>query len=131
MSRLLVEKVWALVAAALCASAAAAAPPPGVTDKEIKLGTTMPMTGPIAFYGEMTKGSRAYFNKINDEGGINGRKITYVIEDDAYNPTKTVPATRKLVEQEKIFAFFQALGFPHTAVAKYLQQKKVPTFFFS
>jgi len=104
---------------------------PGVTKDEVKLGTTVPMSGPVAFYGEMSKGARAYFNKINDEGGVNGRKIKVVVEDDAYNPAKTVPLTRKLVEQEKIFAFYQALGFPHTSVAKYLAQKGVPSFFVS
>ena len=104
---------------------------PGVTATEIKLGTTQPMTGPLAFYGEMTKGSRAYFQSINEDGGVNGRKITYAIEDDAYTPAKTVPATKKLVEQEKVFGLFQALGFPHTSVAPYLKQKKVPSFFLS
>jgi len=104
---------------------------PGVTRTEVKLGATVPMTGPLAFYGEMTKGSRGYFQKINEKGGVNGRKIDLVIEDDAYSAARTVPATRKLVEQDNVFAIFQALGPAHAAVVPYLKKKKVPDLFIS
>src|ERR1043165_7071882 len=93
-------------AAALAAIALAVASPavsqkkygPGVTDKEIKIGTTTPFSGPASAYSAGAVSATAYFQKINDEGGINGRKINYIALDDAYSPPKTVEQIRKLIE---------------------------------
>jgi branched-chain amino acid transport system substrate-binding protein len=112
------------------AAATQAVAVPGVTDTEIKIGAHTSLTGPIAVYNVIPKTSSGYFNMINEQGGINGRKITFLLEDDAYSPPKSVEVTKKLVEQDKIFAMFQGLGTPtHTAVLDYLKQNNVPDFF--
>lgn len=101
---------------------------PGVTDTEVILGTHTSLTGPIAAYNIIPRFTKAYFDYINEtEGGVNGRKITYLEEDDQYSPPKAVDLTRKLVEQDKIFAMFNALGTPnHLQVIDYLQERGVP-----
>jgi len=104
---------------------------PGVTETEVKLGTHTSLTGPIAAYNVIPRFTLGYFNYINDtKGGVNGRKITYIEKDDAYSPAQAVDLTRQLVEQEKIFALFNALGTPnHLQVIDYLQENGVPDMF--
>ena len=104
---------------------------PGVTDDEIILGTHTSLTGPIAVYSQIPLSTKAYFDFINDtEGGVHGRKITYLMEDDAYSPPKTVDLVRKLVEQDNIFALLTGLGTPtHMQVVDYLQERGVPDLF--
>ena len=103
---------------------------PGADDKEIKIGAIHPYSGPASAYGTIGKAIGAYFDKVNAEGGINGRKIKYVPLDDGYNPAKTVEMARKLVEEEETLIVFNPLGTPpNTAIQKYLNQKKVPHLF--
>ena len=103
---------------------------PGVTDTEIKIGQTMPYSGPASAYGVIGKAEAAYFAMINDQGGVNGRKINLISLDDGYSPPRTVEQTRKLVEQEEVLLIFQSLGTPtNTATQKYLNAKKVPQLF--
>ncbi|MDE2362832.1 MAG: ABC transporter substrate-binding protein [Hyphomicrobiales bacterium] len=105
---------------------------PGVSDTEIKIGNTMPYSGPASAYSSQGKTETAYYNMINAQGGVNGRKITFLSYDDAYSPPKTVEQTRKLVEQDEILADFGPLGTPtNSAIQKYMNQKKVPQFFVS
>ncbi len=102
----------------------------GADDKEIKLGHINPYSGPASAYGAIGKSIGAYFDKVNAEGGVNGRKIKFITLDDGYNPAKTVEQTRKLVEQEEVLLVFQALGTPsNTAIHKYMNDKKVPQLF--
>src|ERR1700716_1720061 len=84
----------------------------GATDTEIKIGNIMPYSGPASSYGVIGKVEDAYFRKINAEGGINGRKINFISYDDAYNPSKTVEQTRKLVESDEVLILFNPLGTP-------------------
>jgi branched-chain amino acid transport system substrate-binding protein len=122
------------VAAALAASASSsrAADAPGVTDAEIKIGQTMPYSGPLSAYGVIGRTEAAYFNMINDQGGINGRKITLISLDDGYSPPKTVEQTRRLVEQEQVAFIFGSLGTPpNAAIRQYLNDNKVPQLFIS
>ena len=103
---------------------------PGATDTEIKVGHINPYSGPASAYGAIGKAIGAYFEKINTEGGINGRKIKFVTLDDGYNPAKTVEMTRKLVEEEEVLLVFQPLGTPpNSAIHKYMNSKKVPQLF--
>jgi len=103
---------------------------PGVTDTEITIGQTMPYSGPASSYGTIGKAEAAYFAMINDQGGINGRKIKLISLDDAYSPPRTVEQTRRLIEEENVLLDFSALGTPtNTAVRKYLNEKKVPQLF--
>jgi branched-chain amino acid transport system substrate-binding protein len=103
---------------------------PGVTDKEIKIGQTMPYSGPASAYGTIGKAEAAYFAMINDHGGVNGRKINLISLDDGYSPPKTVEQTRRLVEEEGVLADFSPLGTPtNTSIHKYLNAKKVPQLF--
>ncbi|MEZ5657900.1 MAG: ABC transporter substrate-binding protein [Burkholderiaceae bacterium] len=112
------------------AGGAAAKNGPGVTDKEIKIGNTMPYSGPASAYGTIGKAVAAYLQMINDNGGVNGRKINFVTLDDGYSPPKTVEQVRKLVEQEEVFALFNTLGTPtNSAIHKYMNSKKVPHLF--
>src|SRR5712675_981989 len=83
---------------------------PGATDTEIKIGNIMPYSGPASAYATIGKTEAAYFNKVNAEGGINGRKINFISYDDGYNPAKTVELTRKLVEDDNVLAIFASLG---------------------
>jgi branched-chain amino acid transport system substrate-binding protein len=102
----------------------------GATDTEIKIGNINPYSGPASAYGVIGKTIDAYFKKINAEGGINGRKITFITYDDGYSPPKAVEQTRKLVESDEVLLLFQPLGTPgNTAIQKYMNQKKVPQLF--
>ena len=104
-----------------------AADPPGVTATEIKLGQTIAYSGPASFFGILGKASVAYFQMINEQGGVNGRKINLISRDDAYSPPKAVEQTRKLVEEDQVLAMFSSLGTPVImATAKYLNSQKVP-----
>ena len=103
---------------------------PGVTDTEIKLGNTMPYSGPASSYGTIGKSDAAYFAMINDQGGINGRKVNFVSLDDAYSPPKTVEDIRQLAEQDHVLATFNTLGTPpNSAIHDYMNEKKVPQLF--
>src|SRR6476646_5389988 len=102
----------------------------GATDTEIKIGNIMPYSGPASAYGVIGKTEQAYFNKINAEGGINGRKITFISYDDGYSTPKTVEQARKLVESDEVLLLFNPLGTPpNSAIQKYLNSKKVPQLF--
>jgi len=102
----------------------------GASDAEIKIGNIMPYSGPASAYAAVGKAEAAYFNKINLEGGINGRKITFISYDDAYSPPKAVEQTRKLVESDEVLLIFGALGTPsNTATQKYLNLRKIPQLF--
>jgi ABC-type branched-subunit amino acid transport system substrate-binding protein len=121
--------VGALLAATACSAQAA---DPGVTDSEIKLGQTMPYSGPASGYAITGRVEAAYYEMINAKGGVNGRKIKFISLDDAYSPSKTVEQTRRLVEQEEVFAMVGSLGTPtNSAVQRYLNNKKVPQVFIS
>ena len=102
----------------------------GVTATEIKIGQTMPYSGPVSAFGALGKGEVAYFKMLNERGGINGRKINLISLDDSYAPPKTVEQTRRLVESDEVALIFSSIGTAHnTAVAKYLQGKNVPQLF--
>ncbi|MDN3279285.1 ABC transporter substrate-binding protein [Frankia sp. RB7] len=103
---------------------------PGATDTEIKVGQTMPFSGPASAYSSIGKTQAAYFKMINDQGGVNGRKINLIQYDDAYSPPKAVEQIRKLVESDEVLLTFQIIGTPvNAAVQKYLNSKKVPQLF--
>jgi branched-chain amino acid transport system substrate-binding protein len=102
----------------------------GATDKEIKIGHIVPYSGPASAYGVIGKTEEAYFKMVNDNGGINGRKISFVSYDDAYSPPKAVEQVRKLVESDEVLVVFNPLGTPsNSAIQKYLNGKKVPQLF--
>jgi ABC-type branched-subunit amino acid transport system substrate-binding protein len=102
----------------------------GATDTEIKIGNIMPYSGPASAYGVIGKTEAAYFKKINDAGGINGRKINFISYDDGYSPPKTVEQARKLVESDEVLFIFNPLGTPsNSAIHKYMNSKKVPQLF--
>jgi len=102
----------------------------GANDQEIRIGHIGPYSGPASAYGAIGKAIGAYFEKVNAEGGINGRKIKYLTRDDGYNPARTVEMTRKLVEEEEVLLVFNPLGTPpNSAIHKYMNQKKVPQLF--
>ena len=102
----------------------------GATDTEIKIGNIMPYSGPASAYGVIGKTEAAYFKKINDAGGINGRKINFISYDDAYSPPKAVEQARKLVESDEVLLIFNSLGTPpNSAIHKYMNSKKVPQLF--
>ncbi len=104
----------------------------GASDSEIKIGNIMPYSGPASAYGIVGKTEAAYFRKINAEGGINGRKITFISYDDGYSPPKTVEQARKLIESDGVLFIFGSLGTPtNSAIHKYMNQKKVPQLFVS
>jgi branched-chain amino acid transport system substrate-binding protein len=99
----------------------------GASDTEIKVGQTIPLSGPASAYGSIGKVQAAYIRMINEQGGIGGRKINLIQYDDAYNPPKTVEQVRKLVESDEVLTTFQIIGTaPNSAVQKYLNEKKVP-----
>jgi branched-chain amino acid transport system substrate-binding protein len=103
---------------------------PGVTDTEIKIGNTGPYSGPASSYGTIPKAEAAYYKMINDQGGVNGRKINFISYDDAYSPPKTVEQVRKLVEQDNVLFCAGTLGTPtNSAIWHYMNQKKVPQLF--
>jgi len=102
----------------------------GATDTEIKLGNIMPYSGPASSYSVIGKTEAAYFNKINAEGGINGRKVNFISYDDGYSPPKTVEQARKLVESDEVLLIFNSLGTPpNSSIHKYMNSKKVPQLF--
>ena len=126
------KSFWLVATAllALGAGSAMAADPPGVTATEIKIGNTMPYSGPASAYGAIGKGETAFFNMINEQGGINGRKINFITLDDGYSPPKAVEQVRRLVEQDNVAFLFNTLGTPsNTAMQKYVNQKKIPHLF--
>ena len=99
----------------------------GAGDTEIKVGQTIPLSGPASAYGGIGKVQAAYIGMINEQGGVNGRKINLIQYDDAYSPPKTVEQVRKLVESDEVFTTFQIIGTPpNAAVQKYLNDRKVP-----
>ena len=129
------RKLWLLVLALslglvfiMGACGGTAAEVPGVTDDEIVLGTHTSLTGPIAVYSQIPNSTKAYFDFINEtKGGVHGRKIKFLLEDDAYSPPKAVELVRKLVEQDHIFALLNGLGTPtHLQVVDSLQEQGVP-----
>jgi ABC-type branched-subunit amino acid transport system substrate-binding protein len=124
---------WAAVGAlTLFASAANAEKKydPGASDTEIKIGNIMPYSGPASSYAVIGKTEAAYFDKINAEGGINGRKIKFISYDDGYSPPKAIEQARKLVEDDEVLLIFQSLGTPsNSAIQKYMNAKKVPQLF--
>ncbi|PIT05866.1 branched-chain amino acid ABC transporter substrate-binding protein [Bradyrhizobium nitroreducens] len=102
----------------------------GASDTEIRIGNIMPYSGPASAYGAIGKAEEAYFNKVNAEGGINGRKIKFISYDDAYSPPKTVEQARKLVESDQVLLVFGSLGTStNSAIRKYMNEKKVPQLF--
>src|SRR5262245_24913618 len=124
------------LAVALCVLSAAGAAlaqkkyGPGVTDTEIKIGSTNPYSGPASAYGTIGRAEAAYFKMINDQGGVNGRKINFISLDDGYSPPRTVEQIRKLVEVEQVLLLTGTLGTPtNTAIHKYVNAKKVPHIF--
>ena len=120
----------AAVAALSATAGSARAETPGITDTEIKIGQTMPYSGPASAYGVIGKADAAYFKMINEQGGVNGRKITLISLDDGYSPPKTVEQTRRLVEQEQVAFLFNPLGTACCAsVRQYLNDNKVPQLF--
>jgi branched-chain amino acid transport system substrate-binding protein len=130
---------WLTVAATVGIAAVVASPvaaqkkyDPGASDREIKVGNIMPYTGPASAYGEIGKTEAAYFQKINAEGGINGRKINFISYDDGYSPPKAVEQARKLVESDEVLLIFSPLGTPsNNAIQRYMNAKKVPQLFVS
>jgi len=120
---------WTLAVILLSAGRALAGDP-GVTKDEIKIGNINPYSGPASAYGTIGKGIAAYFKKLNDEGGINHRKINFISYDDAYNPAKALEQARRLVEQDQVLFIFQSLGTPsNSAIWKYMNDKHVPQLF--
>jgi branched-chain amino acid transport system substrate-binding protein len=118
----------ALVVAAVASATTTA--DPGVTPKTVLIGGTVPLSGEAAAFGTVGPGAKAYFDYVNSKGGVNGRKIEYRYYDDAYNPAQTVQLTRKLVEQDKVFAIFDAIGTANNlAIREYLNAQKVPQLF--
>jgi len=103
---------------------------PGASDTEVKIGNTMPYSGPASAYGIIGKTEAAYFTMINEQGGINGRKIKFISRDDGYSPPKTVELVRKMVEEDQVLFVFSTLGTPtNTAIHSYLNDNKVPQLF--
>ena len=128
--RTFLQSSAAAAAFAASAGSARADNAPGVTDAEIKIGQTMPYSGPASAYGVIGRAEAAYFKMINEQGGINGRKINLISLDDGYSPPKTVEQTRRLVEDEKVAFIFNSLGTPpNLAIRQYLNDNKVPQLF--
>ena len=120
----------ALIAASASAASAQKKYDTGATDTEIKIGNIMPYSGPASAYGVIGRTEAAYFKKINEEGGINVRKINFISYDDGYSPPKTVEQARKLVESDEVLLIFNSLGTPpNSAIHNYMNSKKVPQLF--
>ena len=120
----------AAAAAALLAGTAQAADMTGITDTTIKIGNTNPYSGPASVYSTIGKTISAYFEMVNEMGGIQGRQIDFISLDDGYSPPRTVEQVRKLVEQEQVALLFQTLGTPtNSAIHRYVNAKKVPHLF--
>jgi branched-chain amino acid transport system substrate-binding protein len=127
--RALVAVTGVILVASVAVTAAVGAhrADPGVTSTSITIGGTFPLTGFASLYKTIPAAEKAYFDYVNDHGGVNGRKINFEILDDAYDPSKTVPLTQQLVEQDKVFAVFGSLGTaPNLAIWSYLNTRKVP-----
>ena len=128
-------KRFAVLAAAVALLAAGSAQAqkkysPGASDTEIRIGQTMPYSGPASAYGVIGKAEAAYFAMVNEQGGVNGRRIEFLSLDDGYSPPRTVEQTRRLVEQDEVLFIFQSLGTPtNSAIQKYLNARKVPHLF--
>ncbi len=123
---------WLMAATAMtaCLSAGAMADSPGVTATELKIGNTMPYSGPVSSYSPIGKLETAYFKMINEQGGIAGHKIDFISLDDGYSPPKTVEQTRRLVEEDQVAFLFNTLGTPtNSAIVRYVNQKRVPHLF--
>jgi branched-chain amino acid transport system substrate-binding protein len=132
LSKQVMTSVVALLGVAVLAGPAVAEKKydPGATDSEIKIGNTEAYSGPASAYGVIGKTETAYFKMINDQGGVNGRKINFISLDDGYSPPKTVEMTRQLIEQEQVLLDFNPLGTPtNSGIQKYLNVKKVPQLF--
>jgi branched-chain amino acid transport system substrate-binding protein len=115
---------------ALAGRRARAANAPGVSATEIKIGNTEAYSGPASAYGMIGKSQTAFFNMINEQGGVNGRKVTFISYDDGYSPPRTVEQTRRLVEQDEVACIFNSLGTPtNSAIERYLNAKKIPHLF--
>jgi branched-chain amino acid transport system substrate-binding protein len=126
----LVASVLLGFAIGTCPAAAQKEYDPGATDTEIKVGNIMPYSGPLSAYAQIGRTQAAFFRMINDQGGINGRKINFISYDDAFSPPKTVEQARKLVEGDEVLLIFQSLGTPtNNAIQKYMDSKKVPQLF--
>ncbi len=126
----MVSAAFAVLAASSSGALAQKKYDTGATDTEIKIGNIMPYSGPASAYGVIGKTEAAYFKKINDAGGINGRKINFISYDDGYSPPKTVEQARKLVESDEVLFIFNSLGTPpNSAIQKYMNSKKVPQLF--
>src|SRR5215472_17393576 len=120
----------AAIALAVLTARAAPQYDPGATDSEIKIGNIMPYSGPASAYGVIGKTETRFFAMINDEGGINGRKIAFLSYDDGYSPPKTVEQARRLVESDQVLLIFSSLGTPtNAAIHQYVNQKRVPQLF--
>jgi ABC-type branched-subunit amino acid transport system substrate-binding protein len=130
LSSFVVRSASVLAAVIVATTAACAADKkydPGASDTEIKIGQTVPHSGPGSLYGVLGRIGEAYFQALNEKGGINGRKVKFLTMDDAYSAPKAVEATRRLVEQDEVLALYGSLGTaPQTAVHKYLNSKQVP-----
>jgi branched-chain amino acid transport system substrate-binding protein len=99
----------------------------GVTDTEIKVGQSAPFSGPASVYGQISTAESDYFKMVNEQGGINGRKINLIALDDGYSPPKSIEVVRRLIEEEQVAILFQTIGTaPNAAIRKYVNQKKVP-----
>ncbi len=123
---------WLMAAVAMtaCLSASAMADSPGVTATELKIGNTMPYSGPVSSYSPIGKLETAYFAMVNEQGGIAGHKIDFISLDDGYSPPKTVEQVRRLVEEDQVAFLFNTLGTPtNSAIVRYVNQKKVPHLF--
>ena len=126
----IVSAAFAVLAASSSGALAQKKYDTGASDTEIKIGNIMPYSGPASAYGVIGKTEAAYFKKINDAGGINGRKINFISYDDGYSPPKTVEQARKLVESDEVLFVFNSLGTPpNSAIHKYMNSKKVPQLF--
>jgi len=126
----IVSAAFAVLAASSSGALAQKKYDTGATDTEIKIGNIMPYSGPASAYGVIGKTEAAYFKKINDAGGINGRKINFISYDDGYSPPKTVEQARKLLESDEVLFVFNSLGTPpNSAIHKYMNSKKVPQLF--
>src|SRR5437764_8438462 len=117
----------AVAAVAVTAASGATRTDPGITSSSILIGGTFPLTGVASLYKTIPAAEKAYFDYVNSHGGVKGREINFLIRDDAYDPSQTVPATQQLVEQDKVFAIFGSLGTaPNLAIWSYLNKKHVP-----
>jgi branched-chain amino acid transport system substrate-binding protein len=126
------SQLFVALTLALAAWPASAQPKydPGASDQEIKIGNVAPYSGPVSLYGAVGKLEAAFFRMVNDQGGINGRKINFISYDDAYSPPKTLEQTRRLVENDEVLLIFSPVGAPtNSAIQKYLNGKKVPHLF--